>query len=60
LPTYALSIGVPIICYRASMVIADRTAPQSPARITGITLPGLPSMVVGSNGQVAGIHQHRR
>jgi penicillin amidase len=48
-----LSIGVPIIWYRASMVIADPTQPQSPAHITGVTLPGLPSMVVGSNGQVA-------
>jgi penicillin amidase len=41
-----LSIGVPIIWYRASFTLGD-------ARITGVTLPGIPSMVVGSNGQVA-------
>jgi penicillin amidase len=41
-----LSIGVPVIWYRASMAL-DTT------RITGVTLPGLPAMVVGSNGRVA-------
>jgi penicillin amidase len=41
-----LSIGVPIIWYRASLSIAGE-------RLTGVTLPGLPSMVVGSNGHVA-------
>lgn len=46
-----LSIGVPIIWYRASMAFPD--ADGAPQRITGLTLPGLPSMVVGSNGHVA-------
>ena len=41
-----LSIGVPIIWYRASFAIGDE-------RITGVTLPGIPAMVVGSNGHVA-------
>ena len=41
-----LSIGVPIIWYRASLVV-DNT------RITGVTLPGIPAVVVGSNGRVA-------
>jgi penicillin amidase len=41
-----LSIGVPIIWYRASFALGGE-------RITGVTLPGIPSMVVGSNGHVA-------
>ena len=41
-----LSIGVPVIWYRASFDV-DNT------RITGLTLPGIPAMVVGSNGHVA-------
>jgi len=46
-----LSIGVPIIWYRASMAFPG--ADGAPQKITGVTLPGLPSMVVGSNGHVA-------
>jgi penicillin amidase len=41
-----LSIAVPIIWYRASFAFSDE-------RITGLTLPGIPPMVVGSNGHVA-------
>jgi penicillin amidase len=41
-----LSIAVPIIWYRASFTLGDE-------RITGVTLPGIPAMVVGSNGHVA-------
>jgi penicillin amidase len=41
-----LSIGVPIIWYRASFAMPG-------GRIDGVTLPGIPSMVVGSNGHVA-------
>jgi len=48
-----LSIAVPIIWYRASMVFPDREQAGANQRITGVTLPGLPSMVVGSNGHVA-------
>ena len=46
-----LSIGVPIIWYRASLAFPD--ADGAPQKITGVTLPGLPSLVVGSNGHVA-------
>jgi penicillin G amidase len=48
-----LSIGVPIIWYRASMVFPDHVEPSTTQRITGVTLPGLPGLVVGSNGHVA-------
>jgi penicillin G amidase len=48
-----LSIGVPIIWYRASWSHPDPTEPGATQRFTGVTLPGLPSLVVGSNGHVA-------
>jgi penicillin amidase len=48
-----LSIGVPIIWYRASMVFPDPAESSTNERITGVTLPGLPGLVVGSNGHVA-------
>ncbi len=48
-----LAIGVPIIWYRASLAYPDPLQPDATHRITGVTLPGLPSMVVGSNGDVA-------
>jgi penicillin amidase len=48
-----LSIAVPIIWYRASLVFPDPTQPAANQQITGVTLPGLPSLVVGSNGHVA-------
>ena len=41
-----LGLGVPNIWYRASVRFADRVA-------TGVTLPGLPGIVVGSNGRIA-------
>ena len=46
-----LAIGVPIIWYRAAMSFPDDAG--APQKIAGVTLPGLPSMVVGSNGHVA-------
>lgn len=46
-----LSIGVPIIWYRA--VLSFPGADGAAQSIAGVTLPGLPSMVVGSNGHVA-------
>ncbi len=46
-----LTIGVPIIWYRASLAFPD--AAGAPQKVTGLTLPGLPSLVVGSNGHVA-------
>jgi len=48
-----LAIAVPIIWYRASFAFAENNPQNLPRRITGVTLPGLPSMVVGSNGHVA-------
>ena len=48
-----LSIGVPIIWYRASLVFPDPASPSANQHITGVTLPGIPSIVVGSNGHVA-------
>ena len=48
-----LSIGVPILWYRASMRFPDARDPSKTQRITGITLPGIPGLVVGSNGHVA-------
>jgi penicillin G amidase len=48
-----LSIAVPIIWYRASFAFPDPQDSGVTQRITGVTLPGLPSMVVGSNGHVA-------
>jgi penicillin G amidase len=44
-----LSLSVPNIWYRASMAWTD----SRPRRITGVTLPGVPSLVAGSNGDVA-------
>jgi penicillin amidase len=48
-----LSIGVPIIWYRTSMVFPDATQPSINQQVTGVTLPGIPGLVVGSNGHVA-------
>jgi penicillin G amidase len=48
-----LTIAVPIIWYRASFAFPDPNAANVTQRIHGVTLPGLPSMVVGSNGHVA-------
>lgn len=48
-----LGISVPNIWYRASIVVPDPHAAGQTMRMTGVTLPGLPSLVVGSNGRVA-------
>jgi penicillin amidase len=48
-----LSIGVPIIWYRASMVFPETIEASTNQHITGVTLPGIPSLVVGSNSHVA-------
>ena len=48
-----LSIGVPNIWYRASMAWPDPAEPLATLRLGGVTLPGLPVTVVGSNGHVA-------
>ena len=48
-----LGINVPNIWYRASMIVPDTRFPGQTLHLTGVTLPGLPSIVVGSNGHVA-------
>ena len=45
-----LGLGVPNIWFRAQLSIGEGTVKR---RIVGATLPGLPGMVVGSNGNVA-------
>jgi penicillin amidase len=44
-----LDLGVPNIWYRATLQWSDPT----PQEISGVTLPGLPAVVIGSNGHVA-------
>ena len=44
-----LGLSAPNIWYRASMAWQD----SRPRRLTGVTLPGAPSLVAGSNGDVA-------
>jgi penicillin amidase len=44
-----LSLSAPNIWYRASMLWRD----TQPHRLTGVTLPGVPWLVAGSNGDVA-------
>ncbi|MEO8102572.1 MAG: penicillin acylase family protein [Betaproteobacteria bacterium] len=45
-----LGLGVPNIWYRAQLLVGDGAAAR---RIAGVTLPGAPGVVVGSNGHVA-------
>ncbi|HUP64004.1 MAG TPA: penicillin acylase family protein, partial [Thermoanaerobaculia bacterium] len=46
-----LGIGVPVIWYRASIVFPEEDG--SERRVTGVTLPGTPAIVAGSNGEIA-------
>ena len=48
-----LGISVPNIWFRASFVWPDETNPDRPHQVTGVTLPGTPVIVVGSNGYIA-------
>jgi penicillin G amidase len=48
-----LAIGVPNIWYRAVMAIPDPLSTGQGMRLAGVTLPGMPNLVVGSNGHVA-------
>jgi penicillin amidase len=48
-----LSIRVPNIWYRASLEWPDPSNPAEPNRVIGVTLPGVPTVVVGSNTHVA-------
>lgn len=46
-----LGISVPNTWYRASLVVQPAEGPER--RITGVTLPGAPLVIVGSNGHIA-------
>ena len=48
-----LGIKVPNTWYRAQWTYPDAAMPGGSAMLTGATLPGVPAMVVGSNGHVA-------
>lgn len=45
-----LGLGVPNIWFRTQMTVGEAAAAQ---RVAGVSLPGLPVIVVGSNGNVA-------
>ena len=48
-----LAIRVPNTWYRASLEWSDPSGPDGPNQISGVTLPGVPAIVVGSNTYVA-------
>ncbi|RBE42825.1 penicillin acylase family protein, partial [Xanthomonas oryzae pv. oryzae] len=48
-----LDLRPPNIWFRARLRYADSNAPDGKVDVTGFTLPGLPAVVVGSNGHVA-------
>jgi penicillin G amidase len=48
-----LAVRVPNTWYRASLEWPDPSSPSGPLRLIGITLPGTPALVVGSNTHVA-------
>ncbi len=48
-----LGLRVPNIWFRARLRYPDPGAPNGERDVNGVTLPGTPAMVVGSNGQIA-------
>ncbi len=48
-----LALRAPNIWFRARLRYREPSAPQGKVDITGFTLPGLPAVIVGSNGHVA-------
>jgi len=48
-----LTLRAPNIWFRAQLRYVDRRAPSGKVDVGGFTLPGLPLVVVGSNGHVA-------
>jgi penicillin G amidase len=48
-----LGLRVPNIWFRARLRYPDPTAPNAQRDAVGVTLPGTPALVVGSNGQIA-------
>jgi penicillin G amidase len=48
-----LGINVPNLWYRAVVRMPDERTPGQTLRLVGVTLPGMPGVVVGSNGHIA-------
>ena len=48
-----LGLGVPNIWFRTRLRYPDPSAPNGQRDVNGVSLPGTPAMVVGSNGQIA-------
>jgi penicillin amidase len=48
-----LGLSVPNTWYRASLAWPDPARPGHESRLTGVTLPGTPAVIVGSNTRVA-------
>lgn len=48
-----LGLGVPNIWFRARLRWPDPRAPGGQVDVSGFTLPGIPAVIVGSNGHVA-------
>jgi penicillin amidase len=48
-----LTVRVPNTWYRATLEWPDAVNPSERRQLTGVTLPGVPALVVGSNTQVA-------
>ncbi|HET8552293.1 MAG TPA: penicillin acylase family protein [Gammaproteobacteria bacterium] len=48
-----LHLGVPPIWYRARLIYKELRPPHKAVNVTGITLPGVPGIVAGSNGHIA-------
>ncbi len=48
-----LALRVPNIWFRARLLYPDPAAPHGQREAVGVTLPGTPALVAGSNGQIA-------
>ena len=48
-----LGLRVPNIWFRTRLRYPDPTAPHGQRDVNGVSLPGTPAIMVGSNGQIA-------
>ncbi len=48
-----LGLGLPNTWYRAAFVVGGAVAGPDTMRLVGVTLPGVPGLIAGSNGHVA-------
>jgi penicillin amidase len=48
-----LGLGVPCIWFRAQLQYTDADAEGGKVQLNGVTLPGVPGLVAGSNGHIA-------